>query len=168
MTVRRDRSHQASDRAPAGHLTADLSDDTGSTLLLTIFYGFLALVVILVVVAASSLYLERKRLLTLADGAALAAAEAYGLDAVTVAPDGAAAPLRTELDSAAIRTAADAYLAAAPHATLEDLVVTRAASTDGQSATVSLSAYWRPPVLTLVLPAGVPLEVTAVARSVFR
>jgi len=159
------------DRAPgcrAGRIRYDRSDDTGSTLLLTIFYGFLALLVILLVVAASSLYLERKRLLTLADGAALAAAEAYPLDAVTVAPDGSTVPLRTALDSAAVRTAAEAYLAAAPHATLEDLTVTRAAATDGQSATVSLSAYWRPPVLTLVLPAGVPLEVTAVARSVFR
>jgi uncharacterized membrane protein len=146
----------------------DPADDTGSTLLLTIFYGFLALVVILLVVAASSLYLERKRLLTLADGAALAAAEAYSLDAVTVTPDGSTVPLRTGLDSSAVRGAADAYLAAAPHATLEDLTVTRATSSDGRSATVSLSAYWRPPVLTLLLPAGVPLEVTAVARSVFR
>jgi len=169
MTVRRRTlPRQANTRALTADPTANLSDDTGSTLLLTIFYGFLALVVILVVVAASSLYLERKRLLTLADGAALAAAEAYGLDAVTVAPDGAVAPLRAELESASIRAAADAYLAAAPHATLEQLVVTRAASADGQSATVTLSAYWRPPVLTLVLPAGVPLEVTAVARSVFR
>ncbi|MDY7528437.1 MULTISPECIES: pilus assembly protein TadG-related protein [Cryobacterium] len=165
MTVRPRR------RAPevrAADRPDDLSDDTGSTLLLTIFYGFLALVVILLVVAASSLYLERKRLLTLADGAALAAAEAYTLDAVTIAPDGSAVPLRTELDSGAVRTAADAYLAAAPHPTLEELVVSRAASADGQSATVSLSAYWRPPILTLVLPAGVPLEVSAVARSVFR
>jgi len=164
MTVRRGTAPDA--RAPG--VPADRPDDAGSTLLLTIFYGFLALVVILLVVAASSLYLERKRLLTLADGAALAAAEAYTLDTVTVAPDGSAAPLRTELDSTAVRAAADAYLAAAPHATLEQLVVTRAASADGQSATVTLSAYWRPPVLTLVLPAGVPLEVTAVARSVFR
>ena len=164
MIVRQGRVPDAS--APG--VPAGRPDDTGSTLLLTIFYGFLALVVILLVVAASSLYLQRKRLLTLADGAALAAAEAYALDSVTVAPDGSTVPLRTAHDSAAVRTAAEAYLAAAPHATLEDLTVTRAASTDGQTATVSLSSYWRPPVLTLVLPAGVPLEVTAVARSVFR
>ena len=45
--------------------------EDGSTLLLTIFYAALALVLILLVVAATSLYLERKRLYTLADGASL-------------------------------------------------------------------------------------------------
>ncbi len=141
----------------------NLGDEDGSTLLLTIFYGFLALVLILVVVAATSLYLERKRLFTLADGAALVGAEAFALDAVSIN----AIELRPELASEDVAVAVDDYLASAPHATFEGLTVTRAESVDGQSATVSLSAYWRPPVLTLVLPAGVPLEVTAVARSVF-
>jgi uncharacterized membrane protein len=141
------------------------SGDDGSTLLLTIFYGFLALVLILVVVAATSLYLERKRLLTLADGAALAGAEAFPLDSVTPLRDtDRLAPVLTPAEvDAAVRD----YLAAAPNGDFESLRVTQATSVDGLSATVSLSAYWRPPVLTLVLPAGVPLEVTAVARSVF-
>ena len=139
-------------------------DDDGSTLLLTIFFGCLALALILVVVAATSLYLERKRLLTLADGAALAGAEAFPLDAVTAGATG----VRPNLTSAEVAGAVAGYLDAAPHPGLERLTVSRAVSADGQSATVSLSAYWRPPVLTLVLPAGLPLEVTAVARSVFR
>lgn len=140
-----------------------VDDEEGSTLLLTIFYGCLALVLILVVVAATSLYLERKRLLTLADGAALAGAEAFALDQVAI--DGTR--LKPELRSADVAVTVQDYLASAPHAGFEGLRVTRAVSVDGQSATVSLSAWWRPPVLTLVLPAGVPLEVTAVARSVF-
>lgn len=139
------------------------TDDEGSTLLLTIFYGFLALVLVLVVVAATSLYLERKRLFTLADGAALAGAEAFGLDAVAVEGD----QLRPVLTSIDVDAAVSDYLATAPHAAFEGLTVTQAASVDGQSATVSLAAFWRPPVLTLVIPEGVPLEVTAVARSVF-
>ena len=140
-----------------------LGDENGSTLLLTIFYGCLALVLILVVVAATSLYLERKRLFTLADGAALVGAEAFDLDAVAIT----AHELRPELSSADVAGAVEDYLASAPHAAFEGLTVTQAEAIDGRSATVSLSAYWRPPVLTLVLPAGVPLEVTAVARSVF-
>ena len=44
--------------------------ETGSTLLLTIFYCFLGLSIVLVVVSATTLYLERKRLFTVADGAA--------------------------------------------------------------------------------------------------
>ena len=42
-------------------------DERGSTLLLTIFYGVLGLALVLVVVSATSLYLERKRLFTLAE-----------------------------------------------------------------------------------------------------
>jgi hypothetical protein len=144
---------------------SDLADDDGSTLLLTIFYGFLALVLILLVVAATSLYLERKRLFTLADGAALAGAEAFLLDSVTPATD--AGQLKPVLDPIAVDRAVRRYLASAPKADVADFTVTRATSVDGRSATVSLGAYWRPPVLTLVLPAGVPLQVTAVARSVF-
>ena len=60
------------------------AEEDGSTLLLTILYGVLGLALVLVVVSASSLYLERKRLFTVADGAALAGAEAWRLDSVRV------------------------------------------------------------------------------------
>lgn len=143
-------------------------DEEGSTLILTIFYAFLALVLILVVVAASSLYLERKRLLTLADGAALAGAESFSLDAVGVTDDLSGTVPRPVLQSAEVRAAAEDYLAAAPHGGFELVELTEAGSTDGQSATVALGGLWRPPVLAFFLPRGVPLEVTAVARSVFR
>ncbi|MCU1446681.1 pilus assembly protein TadG-related protein [Cryobacterium sp.] len=137
--------------------------EEGTTLLLTIFYGFLALLVVLIVVAATSLYLERKKLFTLADGAALAGAESFPLDAVAVD----AGELHAALTSPEIRAAASAYLAAAPHPGVEGLVLSRADTVDGQSATVTLQAWWRPPVLTLFVPDGLPVEVTAVARSVF-
>lgn len=48
--------------------------DDGSTLILTVFFAGLTLTVILLVVATTSLYLERKRLFTVADGAVLAGA----------------------------------------------------------------------------------------------
>jgi hypothetical protein len=139
------------------------SGEEGSTLLLTIFYGFLALLVVLIVVAATSLYLERKRLFTLADGAALAGAESFALDAVAID----SGELHAALSTPEIRAAATAYLAAAPHPDLENLRLTRADTVDGQSATVTLQAWWRPPVITLFVPDGLPVEVTAVARSVF-
>ena len=139
------------------------SGDDGSTLLLTIFYGFLAVVLILLVVAATSLYLERKRLFTLADGAALVGAEAFELDAVTVTADGPRATLRSRDVAAAV----DNYLATASGRRFEALTVERAESPDGQSATVSLSAYWRPPLLSLLVPEGIRIDVTSVARSVF-
>jgi hypothetical protein len=50
----------------------------------------------------------------------------------------------------------------------ESLAIERAGTVDGKSATVSLSAYWRPPVVSVFVPEGLRIEVTAVARAVFR
>jgi len=134
--------------------------EDGSTLLLTIFYGFLATTLILVVVAATSLYLERKRLFTLADGAALAASESFTLDTASDRPV-------PQLNSADVAKAVDRFLAIAPHDGFEGFRVARAIAVDDIGASVTLTAYWRPPVVTLVLPAGVPIEVTVDARSAF-
>lgn len=138
------------------------TDDSGSILPLTAFFAFLSLVLIVVVAAATSLYLERTRLFSLADAAALVGAEAYDLTAVVPTPDGVLAPL----ESARVAEAAASYLAAQP-TRIEALRLERAFTPDGTSAEVTLSGYWRPPILTLVLPEGVRLEVTATARSVF-
>ncbi|WP_232331293.1 pilus assembly protein TadG-related protein [Agromyces laixinhei] len=139
-----------------------VQDEQGSTLLLTIFYCVLGLSLVLVVVSATSLYLERKRLFTLADGAALAAAEAWSLDTVQVEGD----RLSLELDLAEVGPAASAYLADAVHE-LHEVELVRAASDDGQSATVVMRAVWYAPIHTEFLPISVPIEVTATARSVF-
>jgi hypothetical protein len=140
-----------------------MNDDEGSTLLLTIFYGFLSLVLVLLVVAASSLYLERKRLFTLADGAALVGAEAFELDDVLLTPDGP----RPVLESADVAAAVQGYVSLAPTADFDSLSIESAGTTDGRSATVTLSSYWQPPLLTLLVPEGIRIEVTALARSVF-
>lgn len=139
-------------------------DDSGSTLILTIFYGMLALILILVVAAATSLYLERKRLFSLADAAALVGAEAFELSTVSVT-DGVP---EVTLRSADVKTAVAEFLDDNPISRFEELRLEQAASVDGKSATVTLSSYWRPPVLTAFVPDGIRLDVTSVARSVFR
>ena len=58
------------------------SGDEGSVLLLTLGYAVLAIAVILVCVAATSLYLEQKRVDSVADAAALAGADGFTLRAV--------------------------------------------------------------------------------------
>jgi uncharacterized membrane protein len=138
-------------------------DDTGSTMILTIFYASLSLVLILLVVAVTSLYLERKKLFTVADGASLVGAEAFDLDAVGPTADGP----RPTLNSADVGAAVDEYIRDNPVEDFEALKVVRAVSVDGRSATVELSAYWRPPVLSLLVPEGIRIDVTSVARSVF-
>ena len=146
-----------------GRLAQLNSDETGSTIILTIFYSFLALVLIFVVVAATSLYLDRKRLFTLADGAALVGAEAFELSDVTVGPDGPEVILETPDVAAAVTS----YLSRVPDPGFEALALESAHTVDGRSATVTLSAYWRPPMVTLLVPDGIRIEVTALARSIF-
>jgi hypothetical protein len=142
---------------------SSLHDDTGSTLPLVIFYGFLALALVLIVAAASSLYLERKRLFTLADGAALVGAESFDLDAVSLSARGP----RPTLQPGQVRAAVAEYLAGNPTGEFESLVVERATTVDGASATVTVSAIWHPPVMTVFVPDGLRVDATAVARSVF-
>jgi len=148
----------------AARLLGRLREDDGSTLPLVIGFGALGLVVALLVAAASSLYLERKQLLILADGAALVGAEAFELDDVTVGPGGR---LRVELDPADVRRDVRAYLAGNPLGDFDGLVLERATSLDGRSATVTVSAAWRPPVLTLFVPDGLRIDAEATARAVF-
>ncbi|WP_167140231.1 pilus assembly protein TadG-related protein [Diaminobutyricimonas sp. TR449] len=135
-----------------------IRDERGSTLPLIIFYAVLALILVLLVTAATALYLERKRLFTLADGAALAGAEAFPL---TDLAEG-----RPQLQGPDVAAAVSGYLASAP-SDLTGLAVENADSPDGVSARVTLSSYWRPPVLTVFVPDGLRIEVTATARSVF-
>jgi uncharacterized membrane protein len=141
-----------------------LRAEDGSTLLLTIFYAALSLALILLVVAATSLYLERKRLFTLADGASLVGAESFTL-ADPTAPT--AHGVRPILTSPEVASAVSDYLADNPADSFTSLRVERAVSVDGRSATVELSCYWAPPVLTLFVPKGLRIEVTSIARSVF-
>ncbi|MCU1406995.1 MAG: hypothetical protein JWQ43_3298 [Glaciihabitans sp.] len=139
------------------------SSQTGSILPLTIFFGVLCLVLIVMVTAVTSLYLERKRLFTLADGAALAGAEAFELADVEVTVDGP----RVTLDPGAVARAVDDYLEASPAERVGEITVDSANSPDGRSAEVTLSTFWRPPMVTLLIPEGLRIEVTALARPVF-
>jgi len=157
MTHNIRREHNSSRARP------DLTDEQGSALLLTIFYAFLSLVLILLVVAATSLYLERKRLFTLADGAALVGAESYSLADVELTPHG----FRPKLTPDKVASAVSDYVTASPNAGFTDLRVEEATTNDSASATVSLSAYWKPPLASLLVPEGIRIDVTATARSVF-
>jgi hypothetical protein len=74
---------------------------------------------------------------------------------------------RPILESEDVAAAVTAYLAEAPVAGFDQLRVERAETVDGRSATVTLSARWSPPVVSLLVPEGFPIEVTALGRSVF-
>lgn len=140
-----------------------LDDDEGSTLPLVAGFGALGLALVLVAAAASSLYLERKQLFTLADGAALVGAEAFDLADVSVAsgrPDALLDPVDVHRD-------VTAFLGGTPNGGFEGLVLEEATTRDGESATVTLSSIWRPPLVTVFFPEGWRIETTATARAVF-
>lgn len=143
-------------RRPAGA-------EEGSILPLLAGFLALALALILVVAAASSLYLERKRLYTLADAAALAAAQSFPLDAVAVE----GGKVRPALTDAETEEAVRDYLASA-RSELRELAIEEAGTEDGRSASVTISATWRPPFASFLLPEGLRLRVTSVARTAFR
>lgn len=138
--------------------------DEGSIIPMLAGVAAFALAVVLVVAAATSLYIDHKRLLSLADAAALVGAEAYDLAEVEVTDDGVRVPLRPER----VRAAVADYLAGLRPETVpvDDVTLVRAGSDDGRSATVVLRGSWSPPVLTVFVPEGLPLEVTSTARTI--
>lgn len=138
--------------------------DEGSTILLTIGFAALALALVLVGVAATSVYVEHKRLLSLADMLASTAAESFSIDDVLVLPDGSVRPV---LDDARVQRSVVTALAESGHGGLRGVDIDSAVTVDGRSAEVSLSSDWRPPMLTLFVPEGVRIQATASARSVF-
>ncbi|MEY4533616.1 MAG: hypothetical protein RI926_1385 [Actinomycetota bacterium] len=139
------------------------TDEEGSSLILIIFAGLIGLAVILGTVAATSLYIERKRLFTVADGAALAAAEAFNLDDVQLVNGRAS----ITLTDSAVRNEAQRYLQIIPSNDSAGITVVSAITKDGRSATVNLQKTWHPPVISMFMPEGMNLDVTATARTVF-
>lgn len=137
-------------------------EEEGSSLILIIFAGLIGLAVILGTVAATSLYIERKRLFTVADGAALAAAEAFNLDDVQVINGRAS----ITLTNTAVRSETDHFLQLIPTIESNGISVVSAVTNDGRSATVSLQKTWHPPVVSMFMPDGMVIDVTSTARTV--
>ena len=131
--------------------------------------GLFAIAVAFVVVAAgaTSLHLERLRLLTVADGAALAGAESFEVADATVRGD----EVVPRLSAGRVRAVVGAYVRDADAGELEELeelTVAQAGTPDGRRATVVLRAMWRPPLVSPLLPEGLAITVTSTAAARFR
>ncbi|NTW39874.1 MAG: hypothetical protein HGA44_08275 [Cellulomonadaceae bacterium] len=154
-------------------------------MLLSIAYGALALLLVTVVVSATSIHLDRKRLLALADLAALDAADALDenayfsrtSDASTAgstpadptAPDRPNGTALVTLTPATVHASAARYIEAAGPATrLGGLTLVEATTTDGRTAEVTLAALARPTLVSWITAPwsdGVVLRVTAHATA---
>jgi hypothetical protein len=130
---------------------------------MSLFAGLLCLVVVLGVAVATSLYIERKRLFTVADGAATAAAEAFTLEDVSMN----GGKISVHLTDTQVLAEAQRYLAATSQPGSLPIGLLSGSANDGRSATVVIQGAWTPPVVSMFFPQGMPLTVSASARTIF-
>ena len=133
-------------------------------IVLIIGYVLLALLVTTVVVGISSVYLEHKRLLSLADGASLAAADSFTLG--DVGSDGGSPS--AVLGSERVRNVAGRLRPqeSGRGQRFDRLEVSMATgSPDGSTAVVVLTAAVHPPVVNFLVPDGIRIEASSTARS---
>ena len=138
--------------------------DDGQILLLGVGMVAAVAALVLVVAGATAVYLDLKTLTSLADSAAAAAAGGVDEDGYFGGAEADGAPGR--LTDAVVRAAALEDLAAQPERP-ESVQVTQAASPDGATAVVTLTARSRPPFLPWgVIPSrGFVITATGSART---
>lgn len=151
-------------------LPAREAREDGQIMLLSLAFGVIALVLVIVVVAVSSVYLERKRLLSLAD--ALAADAADALDEGQFYAEGGGAHGDLPLTDESVQASIEEYLASAPAAVLDEFenftILEPTGSPDGDTAEVTLGATIRPPLIPWVLTPwqdGIAFQVTSRAQA---
>jgi hypothetical protein len=133
-------------------------DDDGSMLILMIGLVVLCLLLVAVVVDASTLFLARMHLISAADGAALAGAQAVDQRALYTGPATGQLPL----DPVGVRSAVDHYLLIDGDPNVQVLGV----STDGTVVRIAFQEQVRLPFLNLVtLGARDSVTVTADAAA---
>jgi len=136
--------------------------EDGQVMVLIIGFVLIALLLITVVAASASLYIGHKKLLSLADGAALAAADTFVLSGGS-----ASGPPGTLLTSQGVNAAAAQYLAESTIPEGLDAVSLGAGTGtgDGRTAQVSVTGVVHPMFINFLVPAGIPLTVTGTARA---
>ncbi|MDQ1514054.1 MAG: hypothetical protein QOC59_1896 [Microbacteriaceae bacterium] len=139
-------------------------DEEGSTLPLILVFLSIAAGFVTVAAGATALHLERLRLLTVADGAALAAAESFSVSEVRVVGD----RVLPVLHPSAVAAAARDHLAAADLTGFDGFRLEEATTPDRRTASVRLTAVWHPPIAGSLLPLAVPVTVTSTAAARFR
>lgn len=136
--------------------------DEGQIMVLLIGYVLLALLVVIVVAGAGSLYLGQKRLLSIADSAALAAADTFELNGGSASSNPG-----TLLTHRGVLAATQHYLASieTPEGLSNIVLNPSTGAGDSRTAHVSVSAVVHPPFINFLVPDGIPITVTSTARA---
>ena len=146
--------------AGVGVRAVSLRDDEGSILPLIAGFGAVCLALVLIVTAATSLYLERKRLFTVADCGSPRRCRSRSMPRTR--PRG---PALTSDQVEACRGRVPRRRRRCPASSRSGSSMRRAI--DATSATVTLSAIWHPPVVSAFVPDGMRIQVTTTGRTVF-
>lgn len=143
--------------------TDQCTNEDGQITVLIIGYILLSLLVVAVVTAVSAVYIEHKKLLSAADGAALSAADSFSVASID-AGNGEPAPA---LESESVMRMAAGYLERSGAASrFKDLSIDPATGApDSRTARVVLTAVVHPPIVNFLVPAGIPIVATADARA---
>lgn len=138
--------------------------ESGQVGVLVIGYVLLALLVITVVAGASSVYLGHKKLLSAADGAALAAADTFSLSQVQ--GSGGSTPAAA-LEGAMVTAEVQRYLSeSGAGERIESLQIAPETGTpDGRTARVVLTAVVHPPIVNFLVPDGIRISAQSDARA---
>ena len=119
---------------------------------------------VLGVTVASSLLVERQRLYSLADGAAVYASESF--DPATITKSGLM--VRAPLSSSRVRASAEEFLRTVGPGVLKGVELESATTPDGGHAEVVLSSLWSAPVWSQFFPESLRISAKARAQTVVR
>lgn len=139
----------------------NLRNEDGQSLVLAIGLCAITLLTISVVLAASAVNLKARQLLSIADGAVVAAVDEFEFVADNGNP-------RIQLDEQRVQQAVQQYLSDVGAAgQVENLRIGRVQiMPDGQGANLQLSGSVQPPIVGWLVPGGVPISVESSARTV--
>ncbi len=137
-------------------------DESGQVMILVIGYVILTLMVLTVVMAISAVYLEHKKLLSVADSASLAASDNFGVGEVQDGTSGPAPALtNTSVQAATAKYMSDTGAAAQ----FNNLSISgQTGAPEGRTARVVLTAVVHPPIVNYLVPAGIDIVVVSEAR----
>ncbi len=142
-------------------LRCALRREEGQSLVLAIGLCAVTLLTISVVLAASAVNLKARQLLSLADGAIVAAVDEFEFVADGGAP-------RIQLTAQQVQQGAQRYLADVGAAgRIDNLAIASVAVLPGgQGAEIALTGTVTPPLVGWVVPSGIPITVHSSARTV--
>lgn len=143
----------------------DRDGERGQTMILIIGYVVLTLLVVSVVTGASAVYIGHKKLLSVADSAAAAAADSFSLGTASETNE----PV-VSLDREQVRSVVQRYLKnnVALNSFDELTISAKTGTDDARSATVTLGAIVHPPIINFLIPAGISISATSTARPQLR